>query len=76
MKSPALSLAGAHQSNRKAVLIGDTLGLYAAMSDGEAVSPEELASRTGTDERYVREWLCTQAASGYTDTTPTASASS
>ncbi|MEJ7840718.1 MAG: hypothetical protein WKF95_03020 [Rubrobacter sp.] len=37
------------------VLIGDKLGLYKAMADGEAVTPEELAARTDTDERYMRE---------------------
>src|SRR6201987_6183326 len=47
------------------VVIGDRLGLYRAMADGEPVSPEELAERTGTDPRYVREWLSNQAASGY-----------
>jgi SAM-dependent methyltransferase len=47
------------------VVIGDKLGLYRAMGDGEPVSPEELASRTGTDARYVREWLSNQAAGGY-----------
>jgi SAM-dependent methyltransferase len=47
------------------VVIGDKLGLYRAMGDGEPVTPEELASRTGTDARYVREWLSNQAAGGY-----------
>jgi 2-polyprenyl-3-methyl-5-hydroxy-6-metoxy-1,4-benzoquinol methylase len=47
------------------VVIGDRLGLYRAMGDGEPVSPEELAERTGTDGRYVREWLSNQAAGGY-----------
>src|SRR3954454_9085561 len=47
------------------VLIGDKLGLYKAMQDGEPVTPAELARRTGTRERYVREWLCQQAASEY-----------
>lgn len=47
------------------VLIGDKLGLYKAMADGEPVTPAELASRTDCNERYVREWLCQQAASGY-----------
>ena len=37
------------------VVIGDKLGLYRAMGDGTPVSPSELAARTGTDERYVRE---------------------
>jgi SAM-dependent methyltransferase len=47
------------------VVIGDRLGLYRAMGDGEPVTAEELADRTGTDPRYVREWLCNQAAGGY-----------
>jgi SAM-dependent methyltransferase len=47
------------------VTIGDKLGLYKAMADSTPVSPSELAERTDTDERYVREWLSSQAASGY-----------
>jgi SAM-dependent methyltransferase len=47
------------------VVIGDRLGLYRAMADGEPVSAERLAERTGTDPRYVREWLSNQAAGGY-----------
>ena len=47
------------------VIIGDKLGLYKAMADSRPVSPEELASRTGTTERYIREWLANQAAGGY-----------
>src|SRR4051794_2206359 len=49
------------------VLIGDKLGLYKAMRDGEPVTPADLAERTGTHERYVREWLCQQAASDYVE---------
>lgn len=45
--------------------VGDRLGLYRAMADGTAVRPEELATRTGTNERMVREWLSAQAAGGY-----------
>jgi SAM-dependent methyltransferase len=56
--------AALHQTT---VLIGDKLGLYAAMADGTPVTPAELAERTQTDERYVREWLCAQAASGYVE---------
>jgi 2-polyprenyl-3-methyl-5-hydroxy-6-metoxy-1,4-benzoquinol methylase len=52
------------------VLIGDKLGLYKAMADGEAVTPAELARRTGCRERYIREWLCQQAASGYVEYDP------
>ena len=48
------------------VLIGDQLGLYRAMADGRWLTPEELAEATGTHQRYVREWLAAQAASGYT----------
>jgi 2-polyprenyl-3-methyl-5-hydroxy-6-metoxy-1,4-benzoquinol methylase len=47
------------------VLIGDRLGLYKAMADSKPVTPAELAARTSTDERYVREWLNANAASGY-----------
>jgi SAM-dependent methyltransferase len=47
------------------VVIGDRLGLYRAMSDGDPFTADELASRTGTDARYVREWLSNQAAGGY-----------
>ena len=47
------------------VTLGDELGLYRAMADGQPVAPPELAARTGTEERYVREWLNAQAASGF-----------
>ncbi|MBN1239793.1 MAG: methyltransferase domain-containing protein [Gammaproteobacteria bacterium] len=47
------------------VLIGDRLGLYRALAEGEPVTSAELAKRTGTHERYVREWLNAQAASFY-----------
>ena len=47
------------------VVLGDRLGLYKAMKSGEKLSPGELARRTGTRERYVREWLSGQAAAGY-----------
>ncbi len=45
--------------------LGDRLGLYKAMADGTPVTPPELAKKTGTAERYVREWLSAQAAGGY-----------
>lgn len=54
------------------VLIGDRLGFYKAMSDGRPILPAELASRTGTAERYVREWLSANAAAGYVEYDPAA----
>jgi SAM-dependent methyltransferase len=47
------------------VVIGDKLGLYRAMKGAGSLTPAELAQRTGTAERYVREWLSAQAARGY-----------
>jgi SAM-dependent methyltransferase len=52
------------------VHIGDKLGLYKAMADGTPVTSTELAQRTGTTERYIREWLVNQAAGGYLDYDP------
>ena len=52
------------------VLIGDRLGIYKAMADGKAVTPEELATKTKLKERYLREWLSAQAAAGYIDYNP------
>jgi SAM-dependent methyltransferase len=54
--------------NASLVVLGDQLGLYRAMdAAGHPLSPAELAARTNTDERYVREWLSAQAASGYVE---------
>jgi SAM-dependent methyltransferase len=44
--------------------IGDTLGLYKALAAGPQ-SSAELADNTNTNERYIREWLNSQAAGGY-----------
>ena len=49
------------------VVLGDRLGLFRAMRDGGKLSSAELARRTGTHERYVREWLAAQAAAGYVE---------
>jgi SAM-dependent methyltransferase len=46
------------------VVIGDKLGLYRGLAQGPA-TPDDLAQRTGTDTRYVTEWLRGQAAGGY-----------
>ncbi|GLY18545.1 SAM-dependent methyltransferase [Kineosporia sp. NBRC 101677] len=45
--------------------LGDRLGLYRALADAGPITPGGLAGRTGTAERYVREWLANQAAGGY-----------
>jgi SAM-dependent methyltransferase len=46
------------------VVIGEKLGLYKALAKNPMTSAE-LAAATGTDERYVREWLSSQAAGAY-----------
>ena len=54
--------------------IGHRLGLYRAMAGAGPLTSAELAVRTGTRERYVREWLNNQAAGGYVDYEPAADA--
>ena len=50
------------------VVIGAELGLYKAMAAaGEPINSDQLAAKTDTNERYVREWLNAQAASGYVE---------
>lgn len=46
------------------ICLGDRLGLYRALADGEPVTSALLASRTGLHERWVREWLQQQGAAG------------
>ena len=53
--------------NASLVLLGDKLGLSRALAAKGPMSSAELASATGTNERYVREWLASQAASGYVE---------
>ena len=52
------------------IAVGEQLGLYKAMGSGERMTSAELAKRTNTAERYVREWLNAQAASGYANYDP------
>jgi 2-polyprenyl-3-methyl-5-hydroxy-6-metoxy-1,4-benzoquinol methylase len=47
------------------IAIGDRLGLYKALAQSGPMTPTQLAEKTGTTERYVREWLSSQAAGGY-----------
>ncbi|WP_405179893.1 methyltransferase domain-containing protein [Nocardia sp. NBC_01377] len=51
-------------------MLGDRLGLWRAMADSRPVTAAELAAATGTDERYVREWLSSMTAHGYLDHSP------
>src|SRR5579862_2299777 len=53
--------------NTALVVMGDRLGLYRALAGAGALTPAELADRTSTAERYVREWLNQQAAGGYVE---------
>ena len=46
-------------------IVGDRLGLYRALAGGGSLTSSELAARTGCAERYVREWLCNQAAGAW-----------
>ena len=61
----------AAQFSAPLVLLGDRLGLYQAMASSGPVTSQELAARTGLHERYVREWLLNQTASGYIEYDPT-----
>lgn len=56
--------------NAALVVLGDKLGLYRAMAGAGPLTPGELAARTGTTERYVREWLNAQAAGAYVQYDP------
>jgi SAM-dependent methyltransferase len=53
--------------NAALVVMGDKLGLYRALAGAGGLTPVELARRTGVSERYVREWLNSQAAGGYVE---------
>jgi 2-polyprenyl-3-methyl-5-hydroxy-6-metoxy-1,4-benzoquinol methylase len=51
------------------IVVGDALGIYKALRNSPA-TVEQLARRTQTDERYLREWLSAQVASGYVEYDP------
>jgi SAM-dependent methyltransferase len=53
--------------NTALVVMGDRLGLYRALAEAGPLTSEELARKTDTAERYVREWLSAQAAGGFVD---------
>src|SRR5687768_12824481 len=52
-------------ANASLVLTGERLGLWRALAAGGPLTSAELATTTGTRERYVREWLASQASSGF-----------
>jgi 2-polyprenyl-3-methyl-5-hydroxy-6-metoxy-1,4-benzoquinol methylase len=54
-------------ANGALVILGDRLGIYRSLAEAGPSSSSALAERTGLDERYLREWLAAQAASGYVD---------
>jgi ubiquinone/menaquinone biosynthesis C-methylase UbiE len=56
--------------NTALLVMGDRLGLYRGLAGAGPLTPAELAQRTGTAERYVREWLNAQAAGGYVNYDP------
>ena len=58
--------------NAALILVGDKLGLYKGMAGAGPMTPAELAAKTGTHERYVREWLAAQAAGGFVTYDPVA----
>jgi hypothetical protein len=45
--------------------VGDRLGLFKAMAGAGELTPEELAKKTGTHPRIIKEWLASQAAGGF-----------
>ena len=52
------------------VRMGDKLGLYKALKEQGPMTPAELAKKANIAERYAREWLSQQAASGYLEYEP------
>ncbi len=52
------------------IILGERLGLYKAMSGAGPITSEELFKKTNTAERYVREWIASQAAAGYVTYNP------
>jgi SAM-dependent methyltransferase len=50
--------------------IGDRLGIFRTMAEGSRFTTQQLAQRTGLNERYLREWISTMAAAGYVEYSP------
>ncbi len=60
-----LSEHQAYAMNATLAYLGDRLGLWRALADGQPTTAAALGVRTGTDQRYLQEWLAAQAAAGY-----------
>lgn len=69
----AVSDAGA-ALNGALVMLGGELGLWKALAGAGPSTAAEVAERSGVRERYVREWLAAEAASGYLEYDPEADA--
>lgn len=64
MQKAIVDIAGSYSAIL--IILGERLGLYKAMAEsGQPITSEELAKKTNTHERYIREWLANQAAGGY-----------
>ena len=50
--------------------MGDRLGIFKALAEAGSVTCEELATKTGLNERYMREWLSAMSAATYIDFDP------
>ena len=61
----ALDRAAAY--NAVLVYLGDRLGIWRELASGQRFTSSQLAERCGIAERYLREWLSTQAAAGYVE---------
>jgi hypothetical protein len=60
-----LDLAGTGLMELCTVYLGERLGYYGALAAGDSLTSTELAQRTGTHERYAREWLEQQTTTGF-----------
>ncbi len=57
-------------ANASLVVLGERLGLFRTLAADGPLTSTELAEKTGTSERYVREWLSAQAVTGFIDYDP------
>src|ERR1700694_3995012 len=57
-------------ANAALIKVGDRLGLYKTLAANGPMTPADLAKASGTNERYIREWLSAQAAAGYIEYDP------